>query len=111
MKVGIFGSNFCHRTALVKGTHISKIFEIGPAVPDIWPFLDFGHKMRLKLEVLKKISIFHQNYISFHENYMACQNQLLNVFSLNLSTYRVCHLYLWPEIRPNNKVLVCTYRF
>ena len=27
----------------------SEMFEIGPAVPEIWPFLDFSPKMRPKL--------------------------------------------------------------
>ena len=38
MQVGVFGSDFQHRTALVGRAHISKNFEIGPAVflPHLW---------------------------------------------------------------------------
>ena len=59
---------------MVRGTQISKFFEIGPAVPEIWLFLDFGSKMRPKLGVFEKSSIFHQNSMSFPENHLACQN-------------------------------------
>ena len=48
-KVGVFDRNFCYRAALVRGTQILKMFEIGPAVPEIWSFLVFGPKMGPKL--------------------------------------------------------------
>ena len=106
MQVGVLSSNFFHRTALVRGSQISKIFEIGPAVPEIWPFLDFGLKMGPKLGLQKKISIFHQNYMPFLENYLACQNYLLNVFLTILDQYRVGTMYLCPEIGSNIKLLL-----
>ena len=58
MKVGIFGPNYYHRTAMARGFHISNIFEIGQAVLEIWSFLDLGHKMRPKL-VLSKVKNLH----------------------------------------------------
>ena len=34
----------------LKGLTSQKNFQTGPAVLEIWPFLDFGHTMRPKLE-------------------------------------------------------------
>ena len=65
--------NFSHRTALVRGTSISNIFEIGSAVLEIQPFLDFGHKIRPKLVVFEKISIFHPDSISLYKDHLASQ--------------------------------------
>ena len=49
--------------------------------------------------------------MSFLEDHLAGQNLLLNLFLVNLNTYRVRRDVYVPQLEPNNKVPVCSNQF
>ena len=110
---GPCGSEFCVQIFFIEPHWIeglrSQIFL--KSVLEIWSFLDLDLKIWPKLVWLKKISICPQNFISFKDNYLACQNYLVDEFLAILCSYRVRHQTQTQEIRPDNKVQVLSNGF